>query len=94
MDLNSREKSVLLDRYVQKRESSFEERRENEANYLREGEIQVDSYVFVSPNIKRQRGFDEQVGLTFFQVGSARRLEINRFLLYCERNYFQFYSLD
>ena len=68
VNLNSKEKSVLLDQYVNKPSTTFEQRRQNEEEYKREGDIQVDSYVFVSPNIKRQRGFDEQVSKTRFKM--------------------------
>lgn len=64
--LNSPEKSVLLDQYVNKKESTFEERRQNEKDYEQDGKIQVNSYVFISPNIKRHRGFHEQVSAMFF----------------------------
>ena len=74
VNLNSKEKSVLLDQYVNKPSTTFEQRRQNEEEYKREGDIQVDSYVFVSPNIKRQRGFDEQVSKTRFKMRLSSRV--------------------
>lgn len=68
VDLNSPEKSVLLDQYVDKKESTYEERRQNEKTYREHGKIRVNSYVFISANIKRQRGFDEQVCFVLFSL--------------------------
>ena len=63
IDLNSKEKSVLLDSVVQKSEPNFRDFGDMRADFQANSRIQVGSYVFIYKPFqrRRQRGFDIQV---------------------------------
>lgn len=63
IELNSKEKSVLLDEYVQKQEPNFRDFEKQRTQFSASSQIQVGSYVYVYKPYKRrkQRGFDIQV---------------------------------
>ena len=63
IDLNSKEKSVKLDQYVQKEEPNWRDFAKNRDEFASKSNIKVGSYVFIYKPYKRrkQRGFDEQV---------------------------------
>ena len=63
IDLNSKEKSVKLDEYVQKQEPNFRDFEKSQSDFQASSKIKVGSYVYVYKPYKRrkQRGFDIQV---------------------------------